>query len=274
MLALSPFYMSLVKGAIFNDWRVYTVLVSSGVIACYYGLTTRLIASANGITSYFLYPFHFRFSWKELDFIYLEDSGVVYLYWNADEKGWFHRIFGGRLQLSLFVDDWKNSEFILELRTYAPHLKISENILTQPKYAIWHRPGVMLFYYLACLIPAFLLAALTNLPFLNPIRITLVLAIWGFVTGIMVGMLSLINYSAWLNRRKNKFIGKIWEMAKRNYSLPFIGWAIAFIFGLLAQGLFTGWGYISQRDEKLLSGINFLLISFILVVFFTLHENS
>lgn len=265
LFTLAPIFISLNLGTVFRHWQVYVFFVVIGGILIYYGLTTFLITSPDGMESYFLFPFHFNLSWKDLEYIYLEDSGIVYLFWNTDDKKWFQKKFGGRLQLSLFVENWENGELISEIQYRAPHLEIPEKILSQPNHAIWQHSNTMMFFYTFCIL--FLLPPVTfisGIIYFNSIRFALSLALFGFMGGIFGGMVSLVSFNELLKRRRNKkYLPEIGEMTKWNYVLPFSGWIIPFILGIFIQGKFIGWEQPPSRTTGMLSYV-VLMIAMIL----------
>ena len=268
LFVLAPFYIPVSEGTVFKDWRVYVFFVVIGGILIYYALTTLLITSAEGIRSYFFYPFHFSFLWNELENIYLEDSGIVYLFWNTDEKKWLHKRLGGRLQLSLFVDDWKNSELIHQICTQPSHLAVNEKILLQPKHALWQHSETMMFYYVICIFTCVPMVFIANMYVLEPIRVTLVAAFLGFMGGTFGGMMALLSYNGALKKRRNqKNLGEIRKLGRWNYVLPFSGWIINFFLGLIVQGLFIGWQSQFTRTQADLNLIALFATTFIQPMF-------
>jgi hypothetical protein len=147
--------------------------------------------------------------WDTLTFMGRNQHGIVNLFYTLREKpNWLQRL--GRLELSYFVDDWQTGELVAEIKKYAPQVKIPEDLLAQPQRKIWQRPGMTLLYDVISLFLTIAIILIAYLPYLQPIRFTLLLAGYGFWGGIFGGMMSLFDYSSWLKYQANKkFFGKV-----------------------------------------------------------------
>lgn len=243
MLASIPVFISA-KGDVTNlfheNWWADLFFFSLAGISLHCGLATRLVTSPIGIRDYFFPPLYFTVSWTNLKYIAGNPRGVVYLYFKSTgTESVFQRLSGNAILLSTFVDDWENSDLIKEIEKYVPQFTFPQQLITQPKLKIWYHPGIILLYYVICFIPSIFLAALSGVFYSSPIGLLLILASLGFMGGIFGGMFSLLRYPNWIAslQMKSKFAKKIQRVVLFNYLLPFSGWVIVFLLGLIAQFL-------------------------------------
>lgn len=229
-----------------DNWWIAVLFIGFGCAGVYASSAARLITSAEGIQNYYFFQFHVDIQWEEIKEIYITERGDVNLL--HTKKGAVENV-----PLSSYVEDWQNNELIKDIQTYAPRLIIPDRILLTPKIKTWHRPGTMMIYYVLCMVFATITLAPLALPFFAPVKNSVIQACWGFVLGTFGGMLALQGYTPWMNRNwRNQRIDEIGKVARWQYVLPFSGWAITLVFGVIAQSLSFELEHPSSNDERLL----------------------
>jgi hypothetical protein len=252
LLALTPVYIALVTEESFSEsFWVNLFFLALGGFSIYYGITTRLVTSHDGLRNYYFYPFYAKLSWADLDKI--NDFGVPMLLCRR-------KFLGSTIQLSCFIDDWQTSQLVSEIQKYAPQLNIPNELLTRKTIGIRHRPITLILYYLFAYIFCIPLAHLSNISWISPIRLTWLLAMYGSTGGIFGGMLSLTTYNQWLRLQANNKTIKIEKVTKWFYLLPLSGWLILFFIGLISQVLVFGWNYSIPSNKEGLFNIFSMLV--------------
>jgi hypothetical protein len=159
-----------------------------------------------------------------------------------------------RIQLDAYIDDWCNSEFIQDLRGYAPQVIIPNDIFTKKKIYFPYRTGSLLLYFVACMIFIPVPSLLIPNEITQPVQFALGFAMSGFFGGIFGGMAELLKYSAWVNSQPDE--QEITKIVRLLYLTPFSAWATVFFLDVIIHAL-TGYE-ISKNLSSLALLIGFM----------------
>jgi hypothetical protein len=196
-------------------------------LAIFYGFTNRLVTSPDGIKNYFFHPLNSLIPWGKLERIEKGPFGNVFLTYQAQaNQDTPLNTISKTLQLDSYIDDWQNSDFVQDLRCYAPQISIPNEILLKRGIAFLYRTSFLLLYFTACiiflLIPAFI--PKENIRF---VQFAWDMAIYGYLGGSLGGMAQLLGYSVWINSQPdNKYIKR---KATLLYITPLSAWGMVFI---------------------------------------------
>ncbi len=262
-MALLPVFLLSIYGI--GSSTVTELLCSFGFIfglaslAIFYGLTNRLITTQFGIENYFFYPFHVLVPWDKLIRVQLGPFGNVFLI--AQPKSSSNsvlNIFSQTIQLNSYISNWKYSEFIQDLRNFAPQVCIPDEILHKRTVRFPYRTGTFLLYFLACIL--FMLVPYLLIPkdTIQPIEFAWDFALFGFLGGALGGMAELLQYSVWLsNELDEKTIKRV---ARLLYLTPFSAWMMIFFIGTAIHFLT---GYEVSKDMQGSVNLASLFIGFV-----------
>ena len=160
--------------------------------------------------------------------------GIVHLVYRSDGSNKFlDKLSGQKIQISFFVNNWKENELIQDIRKFAPQATIPPEINNRFEVKTIFRPMVLLLYYLLCMVV--LLLPILSIPdrYFQSFKYAWDLSGFGLMGGIFGGMLTLLEYGAWLDTKPTD--KEIRIIAMILYILPFSGWVIVFITGIFLQ---------------------------------------
>ena len=258
ILALLPISLFVIYGTRSNTLAeliyVFGFILGLAALPIFYGLTSQLVTTQLGIKNYFFYPFYVLIPWDQLISIQRGVFGNVLLVVQTQSSSdWKMNIFSQTIALDSFISDWQNSEFIQDLRYYAPQVVIPVNVFPKKKTPIFYRTGNLLLYFVGSI--GFLLIPSIILPkdIIEPVKFAWDFAIFGFLGGALGGMAGLLQYSLWLRNEPDET--SIKRVAILLYLTPFCAWMVIFFIGT-AFHLLTGY----ETSKNMQGTIN--LVSF------------
>jgi hypothetical protein len=262
-LALLPVFLFSIYG--FGSSTIIELLCSFGFIfglaslTIFYGLTNRLVTTQFGIENYFFYPFHVLVPWDKLICVQVGAFGNVFLIAQPKSSSKsFLNAFSQTLQLDSYINDWKASEFIQDLRVYAPQVTIPDEVFQKKNIRFSYRTSTFLLYFLACIL--FLLVPSLIIPkhIIQSVKFAWDFATFGLLGGALGGMAELLQYSVWINSQPDDVAIK--KVARLLYLTPFSAWMMVFFIGIVFHVLT---GYEVSEDMQGAVNLMSLFIGFI-----------
>lgn len=263
LLALLPVFLFSINGI--GSSTITELLCSFGFIfglallPIYYGLTNRLVTTQFGIENYFFYPFHVLVPWDKLIRVQIGPFGNVFLI--AQPKSSSKSVldvFSQTIQLDSYISNWKNSEFIQDLRQFAPQVSIPDELLHKETVRFPYRTGTFLLYFLACIMFMLVPSLLIPKDIIQPVKFAWDFAVFGLLGGALGGMAELLQYSVWLSSKPEEAAMK--KIARLLYLTPFSAWLMVFIVGTLFH---MATGYEVSEDMQGSVNLASLFVGFV-----------
>jgi hypothetical protein len=243
LLVLLPVFLFSVYGVrsnIITEWVCpFSVVLGLVSLILFYALTNRLVTTQFGIENYFFYPFHVLIPWDKLIRIQMGPFGNVFLIAQPQSSpNSVLNTFSQTIQLDSYISDWQESDFIRDLRQYAPQASIPDEIFRKRKVRFPYRTGTFLLYFLACIMFMLVPTILVPKDIIQPIKFAWDFAVFGLLGGALGGMAELLQYSVWLSREPDEMAIK--KVARLLYMTPFSAWMIVFFIGTVFH-ILTGY---------------------------------
>lgn len=257
LLALLPIFLFSINGI--GSSTITELLCSFGFIfglallPIFYGFTNKLVTTQFGIENYFFYPFHVFVPWEKLIHVQIGPFGNVFLIAQQKSSKSVLNVFSQTIQLDSYISNWKDNEFIQDLRQFAPQVSIPDELLHKETVRFPYRIGTFLLYFLACIMFMLVPSMLIPKDIIQPIRFAWDFAVFGLFGGALGGMAELLQYSIWLSSKPDEAAMK--KIARLLYLTPFSAWLMIFIVGTLFHML-TGY----EVSKKMQASVN--LVSF------------
>jgi len=259
LLALLPVFLFSIHGTASNTITevlcVFGFIFGLAALPIFYGLTNRLVTTQFGIENYFFYPFHVLVPWDKLICVQVGPFGNVFLIAQpkSSSKSVLN-VFSQTIQLDSYISNWNDSEFIQDLRHFAPQVSIPDEIFQKREIRFSYRTSTLLLYFVACMIFIPVPSLFIPKEITQPIEFVLGFAMAGLFGGIFGGMAELLKYSAWLNSQPDE--REIKKNVRLLYVTPFSAWTTAFFLDIIFHAL-TGYE-ISKNLNSLALLIGFM----------------
>lgn len=262
LLVLLPVFLFSIYGI--GSSTVTELLCSFGFFAgmafltIFYGLTNRLVTTQFGIENYYFFPFHVLVPWDKLIRVQIGPFGNVFLIAQPKSSKSVLNVFSQTIQLDSYISNWQGSEFIQDLRYFAPHVSIPDEIFHKKTVRFPYRTGTFLLYFLACIVFMLIPSLLIPKDIIQPIKFAWDFAITGLVGGALGGMAELLQYSVWLSSEPDETAIK--KAARLLYLTPFSAWIMVFVIGTLFHVVT---GYEVSKDMQGSVNLASLFIGFV-----------
>ena len=251
LIPVLPFMLnSKLTGTIADFVCLFIFVYGFTAISVWYGLRTRLVTSPMGIECYAL-GLLASATWDTAERVDVNAFGIVNLvfsqpYARSRLFSWYTRGLGlyRLMQISPFVPDWQTTELLQDIRRYAPHVVIPNELANRPKVLLRYQPSTLIIYYLAALSLVGILSRIVYLSFpeldwslgIQGANLTLwSMASTGWLGGIVGGAATLPDYDSWLRAHMDG----IAQCAAAQYLAPLGGFVIGLSVAALTKLSFT-----------------------------------
>jgi hypothetical protein len=194
----------------------------------FYGLSSRLVTTQFGIEYFFFPPFHFLIPWDYLTSMDIGPFGNVFLLAKPQSFSLINSI-SKRVQIDPYIREWQNSEFIQDLRIYAPQVIIPDEISHKKEYDFLLRTSTLLLFYISCI----MIVLVPSLLFHFNTKLAWKIATSGLLYSTFSGLAELFQYNLWLNSNPDDVRIKL--SAKLLYLTPISSWIMLFIIGSIVH---------------------------------------